>query len=331
MNKLEMRLVLTLTVVLMLLATRVRADPVTRVVLQGTTYDIVPTTDPLAATFTLDGQSYTLLRVALTASPATRPATLPTTTPATRPAAPIRPSPATAGVPAGIVLSPAAANTIKPNCRYDGLSFAGTLTVNLAKGQTLTLRNCRIDAAGAAFAVRCDRNLGKLVIDHCEIVNASSAAIYGSNFDATANHVHRIGGDGFKPISAALIQGNYVAELGWNNPTAHADGVQISGGSDIRIIGNFFNLPLDVPNTKCNAVLFLQNASHDVVFEGNWCAGGNFAIHAYADSGGNPSIRITNNTFTTKSTRYGFGSIGTSVVWTGNVNEAGNPVSNKDK
>ena len=45
------------------------------------------------------------------------------------------------------------------------------------------------------------------------------------------------GGDGFKPGFNALIAGNYVTELGWNAPTAHADGVQINGGSNVRIIG----------------------------------------------------------------------------------------------
>ncbi len=340
-------------------ARTLRADSLGQVTIQGTTYDIYPQAEVKspAAKFKLGSKYYALKKSATPATlpippsdpvpassppveptpattppfvPTTNPSTQPTPAPSTQPAATTRPSAANTGVPAGTVLRPGGNLNVIAGAVLDGHAFAGTQTVKLAKGETVTFRHCRIDGAGQPYGVRCDGNLGTVVVDHCEILNVASAAVCGDHFIATANYIHRSGGDGFKPGTDALIQGNYVTELGWNSPAAHADGVQIRGGSNIRIVGNFFDLPRNIANTKANAAVFLQLAATNVTFDGNWCLGGNFAVHAYADGAGGPTVKITNNIFTANSTQYGFGSIGAGVVWTGNVTDAGKPAKPAD-
>jgi len=312
-----MKLARLFTVALLLLASMLLADPITQVTIDNVTYDVVPNADLL------------VLRVPSRAT--TQPATLPTTRLVAAATKPVRPDATNVGIASTLSLTPAVTFAIKPGATYDGLAFTGTKTFRLAKGDTVTFRHCRFDADGNAFAVRCDDNLGTIVIDHCELLNATAAAVYGDGFEVTNSVIRHIGGDGFKPGSNALIAGNYITELGWNAPTAHADGVQISGGSDIRIVGNYFDMPRNVAGTKSNACFFLQGASSNVTFEGNFCRGGNYAVHAWADGAGGPTIRIAGNTFYAGSSQYGFGNLAPDVVWSANVNELGKLVSKSDK
>ncbi len=327
----NLRFCLVMVVLLMLLATRVYAEPVGQITVGGTTYVIVPLTDASkpAARFKLGGKTYALVA----APPAVKPTTAPASQPATQPAAKStsRPSRVTTSVPADVTLTPAAKLSIEPGKVYERLSLTGTQTITLAAGQAVTFRHCRIDGGGNPYGFRCDQNAGRLIIEQCEIFNVSSAALYGRNFDCLSSYLHRSAGDGFKPIENALIQGNYVAELGWQSPTAHADGVQIRGGRNIRITGNFFDLPNDLPDCHANSALFLQLSARDVTFDGNFCLGGNFPVHAYADDGGGRNVNIHRNTFYTGSARYGFGSIGKDVVWTDNIDETGKAVRPGDK
>lgn len=290
-----------------------------QVVIDTVTYEVVPSAELL------------VLRRLPASQPTTEPTTQPTPNAATMPLVSSHPSAATTGVPSEIVLKPDAGVAIKPGGVYEGFTFTGTKTIRLAKDQTVTFRHCRFDGNGSPFAIRCDDNLGKLIIDRCEITNATAAGVYGEGFEVTNSFVHQIAGDGFKPICSALIAGNYVTELGWKAPAAHADGVQIESGADIRITGNYFDMPRNVADTKSNAALFLQGQTRNVVFNGNFCRGGNFTVHAWVDGDGGPTIHITGNTFYAGSSQYGFGSIGPGVVWRDNVNEASKPVSKSDK
>lgn len=323
----QFRIILAMAFILMLLATRVSAEPVGQITVGGTSYVVVPEAETAksVARFKLDGKTY-----ALVAPPrVNKPATAPTSPPATQPTR--RPSRDTTGIPADMKLTPAAKLTIEPGKVYERLSLTGTQTITLAAGQIVTFRRCRIDGGGRPYGFRCDQNAGRLVIEQCEVANVASAAVYGRNFECIASYIHRSAGDAFKPTENALIQGNYIAELGWQSPAAHADGVQIRGGRNIRITGNFFDLPNDQPDCHANSALFLQLAASDVTFEGNFCFGGNYPVHAYADNGGGPSVRITGNTFYSRSARYGYGSIAKDVVWSNNIDETGRVVRANDK
>lgn len=207
------------------------------------------------------------------------------------------------------------------NTTYSNLKITGQVTLT---GLTnVTFINCIINGNGSGWAIRCDY-ASNITVQNCEIYNVASAAIYGHGFKAINNHVYQSGGDAFKPLADCLIQGNYITQLGWGEPNAHADAVQIRGGSNIKIVGNYFDMPIDAANTKSNSALFLQLDVSNVTFSNNWIRGGNFAIHAFSDlAGGNETIKITNNIYYAGSAQFGFAQIGTGVVMTGNFTDTG--------
>jgi hypothetical protein len=167
-----------------------------------------------------------------------------------------------------------------------------------------------------------DNTLGGVVVfKRCHFTAFRSCAVVGSNYQAIGCSVDHSGGDGFKADHNVLIQGCYVTMLGMTDG-AHADGVQIRDGYNIRIVGNFFNMPTDVPNTSSNAAMFLQLASHDVEFSGNWCIGGNYTVGAFP-SASPETVKIIGNTFYPGTPRYGFGNVFDGVVWSGNVTADG--------
>ncbi len=232
-----------------------------------------------------------------------------------------RPSIATTGPAAGTKYTNVGSFHGVSNTVYSNLKITGAVT--LTGLSNVTLINCIIDGNGAGWAVRCD-GATNITIQNCEIYNVASAAVYGNGFKAINNYVHESAGDAFKPLSDVVIQGNYISDLGYNSADAHADGVQIRGGSNIKIVGNYFDMPIDVANTKSNSSLFVQLDVGDVTFSGNWVRGGNFALHVFSDlAGGNATIKVTNNVYYAGSAQFGFAQIGTGVVFTGNVTDTG--------
>jgi len=207
----------------------------------------------------------------------------------------------------------------------ENLFITGGVVANDTKN--VIIRNCLIDAAGGRYGIQC-QNAQNLVIERCEIYNMSSAGVYGDGFTARANVVYQSAGDGFKPGHDCVIEGNWVHTLGYKSPTAHADGVQIRGGSNVKIIGNYFELPIDEADTKSNSAVFIQGVkgkqgSTDILVEHNWCKGGNFTIHGFSDGGDASTIRVINNRFYRGSSRYGVGRLADGVLWKGNTFEDG--------
>lgn len=202
--------------------------------------------------------------------------------------------------------------------------------------KNVIIRNCVIDGQGAPYGVQC-QGAENILIERCEIYNIASSGIYGDGYTARGNVIYQSGGDGMKAGQNVLIEGNWIHSLGWKTPKAHADGVQIRAGSGVKIIGNFFDIPNDVRDTKSNAAVFIQGVknkggSSDILVEGNWCSGGNFTIHAFSDGDDAKSIRIVNNRFLRGTARYGVGRMEDGVTWRGNVFDEDDRVANpKDK
>jgi 3-phytase len=209
--------------------------------------------------------------------------------------------------------------SLKNGATFTNLIIKGN--VDIRGYSNLTFSNCVFDAAGTKWCVRADDGAGtNRVFKQCEFKNMASSAIYGGDWSAINCYVHNSQGDGFKATQNVLIQGCYITNLGMSDG-AHADGVQIRGGHDIKIVGNFFDMPI-LSTTSTNSSMFLQLDSKNVTFEGNWCVGGNYTVAAYPDTAPT-SIKILNNTFYVGTPRYGFGNIFDGVVWSGNVTDTG--------
>ncbi len=256
-------------------------------------------------------------------TPAPSPTPTPTPAPVVIPPTPIgtliRPEAKTTGAILGPALKQVQGFRAVSGTVYQNLRVVGT--VNCDGLHDVMLINCDIN--GPSYAVSCVGATG-ITIKNCTLHDVGSAGVHGDGFSAIDCHVYHSSGDGFKPGHDVLIQGCYVAELGWNAPTAHADGVQIRGGKNVRIVGNYFDMGKGVPNTGSNAAIFVQKFCVNIVFDRNWNRGGNYTIHLYPEGG--TGCAVTNNIFYTGSAQYGFKSIGSGVVWSGNVTETGKPV-----
>jgi 3-phytase len=208
---------------------------------------------------------------------------------------------------------------LKSGTTYSNLIIKGQVDVRYVSNVTFV--NCVFDAGGSKWAVRADGTGTNRVFKNCEMKNMASCSVYGSNFSMYSCYVHDSQGDGIKPGQNVLIQGCYLTRLGMSDG-AHADGVQIRGGSNIKIIGNFFNMPTNAAGTNTNSSMFLQLDAKNVTFDGNWCIGGNYTVCAYPDTAPT-TIKVTNNIFYTGTPRFGFGHVYDGVLWSGNVTDTG--------
>lgn len=285
-------------------------------------------------------------RTEITATPATQPAEQALTpipnTPAEEPPIVVRPRPKVVaempeqpgpdntGVADQKKLKISQKITARSGQVIENLFISGGIVASDTKN--VVIRNCVIDAAGGRYGL-VTTHAENLLIEHCELYNMTTAAFYGDGFTARWNNVYQSAGDGFKAGNNTVVESNWVHTLGFKDPSAHADGVQIRGGHDIKIIGNFFDMPTNEPDTKSNSSIFIQGIkgrlpSNNIVIEKNWCRGGNFTIHAYTDGGDATTIHILNNRFFRGSSRYGVISMEKGVVWKDNVfDEDGAPAN----
>lgn len=302
-----------------------------------------------SGTLKVDGQTYSVTGVAskaATTAPATQPAVaIPATKPvttapvaATQPIppvavkpSPVRPSIQTTGPPKGVVLRPSKGIAATAGQMIGGLDVAGVID---ARAGGIEIRNSRIDARGAPHGVNAAGAAKPVLIENCEIFNATSALVYGQNVTVRNCYLHDSGSDGLKLGDNSLATGNLVARIG-KAEGSHADGVQIRGGKNITINGNYF-LQVPADGFHSNSAVFTQGASgrstENVLVSGNWIDGNwNFALRLFSDGGDTKTLRAMNNLFYLGQFKFGAGSIEKGVVWSGNIDQTGKPVLTSSK
>lgn len=217
-----------------------------------------------------------------------------------------KPGPSNTGPSAPSILVPS--NSFKvtqDNAIIENVDVNGIIKV---AANNVTIRNFRVNGA-SWYGVKMVNGFTGLVLEDGEIRNSLSAGVLGSNFTARRLDVHDIGGDGFKPSSNTVIERCWVHRLG-TSPGAHADGVQIRGGTNIVIRGNFFDMPIPPPaGYSSNACLMMDSGLEplsNLLVEGNWLSGGNYTIYLTLGSGahGVSNATLRDNRFT-RSYRYG--------------------------
>jgi hypothetical protein len=193
-------------------------------------------------------------------------------------------------------LKPLASTKITQPGVYENFT-SGSVTV---AASNVTLRNCIIKTS-SSYGVKIDGNQSGILIEHCDISGMDSAAVYGGGFTARWNYIHNSGADGFKPTKNAVIESNYLTELGYK-PEAHADGIQMESGSNVVIRGNNFAMAKQ-PGFKNSHAIIVQSANgpvSNITVENNWINGGGFSIQFRDKQRGHgaPSgISIRNNQF----------------------------------
>lgn len=203
----------------------------------------------------------------------------------------------------------------------ENLDIAGTVYV---KASNVTIRNCRI-TAGSFYAIQCTFGFTGLLIEDCELTDASSAMIYGGDFTARRLNIHHGGADGIKTTHDVLVERCWIHHLGMI-PTAHADGVQArDGGANFIFRHNNFDLPVGLAGFVSNSAFILQSVGGQLtnaIIDSNWLNGGNYTVYG-ADMAG---VTVTNNQFG-RGYQYGLRSGVLDQSWIDNVwEDDGTPV-----
>lgn len=184
----------------------------------------------------------------------------------------------------------------------------------------VTIRNFKINANGALFGLDCNDAGPGCVFEDGEIIEAAAAGIKGRNWTARRLNIHECHKDVTKPQGNVLMEDCWLHNSG-TNPSSHADGAQISWGSNITLRRNNFDMPIpeSVNGTsgyKSNSNIFIRSVFgpvDNILIEQNWLNGGNFTVylndwHENGEPFGLPTnVRVINNIFSgTPDYRYGY-------------------------
>lgn len=257
----------------------------------------------------IDANAEALAKVLWTAAPAPEPPVEPEPQP--EPPDPIPPQPA--GKPGPSNTGPSDLSLLVPSDSIT-VSAEGAVIENVdvnglikVQADNVTLRNFRI-SGDRTYSVRTYDSTG-LVMEDGEIRDSISSGILGGNFEARRLEIHETQSDAVKAQSNVLMEACWFHHLG-KADGAHADCVQIRGGSNFVFRGNFFDIPVPPPDPySSNACLMTdsgQSPLSDLVIEGNWLSGGNYTIYVTLGSGayGVSGVTIKDNRFT-RHFRYG--------------------------
>lgn len=197
------------------------------------------------------------------------------------------------------------------------------------KANNVTIKNFKVKASpDTIYPVRIFEGYMGTILENGEIDGSgcAHANVLGYNFTARRLNIHSSGADGLKLIQSSIVEGCWIHDLGLMKG-AHADGIQISNGSKLRILGNNFDMPVKVKGTLSNAAVFIKADFadiSDVLVEKNWMNGGSYTVYSINMSDTKNSkyytknVRIINNRFG-RDYMYGIKCINKYTVWKNNA------------
>lgn len=202
------------------------------------------------------------------------------------------PNASNTGVPAGTVLKASPGLTIsKAGQVVSGLDIKGCVDV---EAPNVVIKNSRI--TGGCTNIVNNGSTGLLVQD-VEIVgtSADSQGIGWSDYTAIRVNIHGTG-DGARANGNTVIRDSYIHGLVEANGS-HNDGVQVTEGSNIRIVHN----AIENPNGQTSAVMVGadQGPVSNVTVSNNLLNGGGYALYGGAGGGSIKGIVVTGNQFGT--------------------------------
>lgn len=181
------------------------------------------------------------------------------------------------GVPAGTALRASGSLTLsRAGQVVSGLDVTGCITV---RANNVTIRNTRV--RGTCEVIVDNRATG-LVLDHVEIDGRGSPSTLGIGHDSfTARNVYVHGvGDGMRANGNVLVTGSRITDLA-SGGGSHNDGIQITQGRSIRIIGNV----IENRHAQTSAIMIGadQGSIASVLVQGNTLSGGGYTLYGGAE------------------------------------------------
>lgn len=213
------------------------------------------------------------------------------------------PGPDNTGVPAGTKLK--ASGSLKlaeDGAVVSGLDITGCVTVT---ARNVVIRKSRI-TCDSNYSIRTD-GADNLLVEDVEIdgMGRNSAAVCCGEYTLRRVDISNV-------IDGPRLGSNVVVEDSWihhlkRQPGSHNDTLQTTGASNIVVRGNSLEAYNPVTRDPFNACLMIGSTTGPVVenllFEGNYCNGGNYSIGVRTDLNA-VNIRLRANVFG-RNYRYG--------------------------
>jgi hypothetical protein len=231
------------------------------------------------------------------------------------------PGPGNTGVPDGLELKSVGSFTVKRDGSVlDRLDVDGCLRITASN---VTVRRSRIRCA-AYFPIQVTEEARNVLLEDVEIDglgDTKTTAVGSANYTLRRANVHDVG-DGPRMGDNTVVEDSWIHDLVVTKDS-HSDGIQSTGGSNIKILHNRIEHPHE--QTSCILIGADLDRISDVLVEGNLLNGGNYSVYVGGDKGyGN--IRIVGNRFG-RDAVYGTHSLQPNVMFSGNVwNDTGKPV-----
>lgn len=212
------------------------------------------------------------------------------------------------GVPAGTTLTNSGCVTVNTNgATIQNLNITDcNITVN---ANNVTIKNVKI--SGCTYYPIDYSGYTGLVVQDTEINSTCEQTTAGMSFDnytAIRMHVHG-SADGFKGNNNVDIQDSYIHDL-WVTADSHNDGIQSTGGSNVTLTHNTFDVGTGGVCVQFGSSDSGWNVSDNLFHCNGWMINGGTSVN---------SSSFTNNRFARVSGGYGPASFsGSNVTWTGN-------------
>lgn len=209
----------------------------------------------------------------------------------------------------------------------ENLDLEGVITINASN---VIIRNCKITPEiGSYYGINI-YNGSNILIEDCEFdlgICLGAAAVAGDNYTLLRSYIHDSGGDGVKLGSNVTIDGCYFEKLG-KSIDAHADGSQLSAGTNVIITRSFFNMPSYEKNYSSTSNFMIKadlGVIDNVLIEYNWCSGGGFVVYIVDGPYSVSNVIVRNNKFY-RTFKYGLLSVNSEhpYIWDNNVWEDSN-------
>lgn len=184
---------------------------------------------------------------------------------------------------------------------YEDMDLFGSIFVDPGPGETVTIRNCRIESQ-AAWGILVQS--GTAIVEDCYVhgngLDPAATGCIHAQFGAVV-HIERcnleLGENGVRLASNSTLRDSYIHSLFSAAGDPHYDGVEADGKIGVEITGN--TILNEHPQTSVAYVgdILLPDES-EVLFANNYVAGGGFTL--YSGEGAGLGIRVLNNKFSTQ-------------------------------
>ncbi|MFC7549515.1 hypothetical protein ACFQUZ_24520 [Plantactinospora sp. GCM10030261] len=214
------------------------------------------------------------------------------------------PSAATTGVPAGTPLRASGSITVATNGQViSGLDVNGCVIVT---ADNVVIRKSRI-RCGSTYAIRTMPGATNLLVEDVEIdgLGRTSAAVCCDGYTVRRTEIRNV-------IDGPRLGNNTVVEDSWIHHlirvgSSHNDALQTTGAVNMVVRRNTleaYNPAMNDPNNAClMAGSDLAPRVDNLIFENNYCNGGNFSVNISDNTNGR-NIRFAGNVFG-RNCRYG--------------------------